>query len=176
MEAAPNRQGRRRDERIDVPQSGDLGGPAAHSRSAEHAVEEGLGVSRASSSTPSLLLTLLMLEFLVLAFSGRRGPTGLLLTPEEILDLLHYPWLALAAGFLALLWNLFYRAIGTSPGRAVVRGVMSEEENLAWTQTTRGWFSALLIQLTFFTGWLVTEVQVVSFLTKFTRPQTSSVA
>lgn len=118
-----------------------------------------------------LLLTLLMLEFLVLAFSGRRGPTGLLLTPEEILDLLDYPWLALVAGFLALLWNLFYRAIGTSPGRAVVRGVMREEENLAWTQTTRGWFSALLIQLTFFTGWLVTEVQVVSFLTKFSKAQ-----
>jgi phosphonate transport system permease protein len=113
-----------------------------------------------------LLLALLMLQFLVLAFSGERGATGLLLTPEEILDRLTYPWLALAALFLALLWNLFYRAIGTSPGRAVVRGVMQEEENLAWTQTARGWFSALLVQLTFFTGWLVTEVQVVSFLTK----------
>ena len=42
--------------------------------------------------TDLLLLTLmlLMVEFLALAFSGRRGPTGLLVTPEEILDLLAY--------------------------------------------------------------------------------------
>ena len=33
----------------------------------------------------------LMVEFLLLAFSGRRGPTGILLTAEQILDLLHQP-------------------------------------------------------------------------------------
>ena len=116
-----------------------------------------------------LLLTLLMVEFLILAFSGQRGPTGLLLTPEEILDLLSYPWLVIAAFMLATAWNLFYRSIGTSPGRATVRGIMPEEEYLPWTQTLRGWFAALLIQLTFFTGWLITEVQLYTFLTKFSK-------
>lgn len=115
------------------------------------------------------LLVLLMVEFLVLAFSGRRGPTGMLYTPEEILDLLSYPWLLVAAFLLATLWNLFYRTLGTSPGRAVVHGVMPEEEHLPWSQTTRGWFQAILIQLTFFTGWLVTEVQLVTFLTQFDK-------
>ncbi|MEM1201749.1 MAG: phosphonate ABC transporter, permease protein PhnE [Acidobacteriota bacterium] len=117
--------------------------------------------------TVLILLVLLMVEFLLLAFSGRRGPTGLLLTPEEILDLLDYPWLSFAALGLALVWNLFYRTIGTSPGRAVVRGVLPDERDLPWTQTLSGWFKVLLIQLTFFTGWLVTEVQLVTFLTQF---------
>lgn len=119
--------------------------------------------------TVLLLLFLLMLEFLFLAFSGRRGPTGFLLMPEEILDLLHYGWLSTGALLLALLWNLFYRVVGTSPGRATVRGVMESEEVLPWTQTSRGWFTVLLIQLTFFTGWLVTEVQLIDFLTKFSK-------
>lgn len=116
-----------------------------------------------------LLLVLLMIEFLVLAFSGERGPTGLLWTPEEILDLLSYPWLVTSAFVLATLWNLFYRAIGTSPGRAIVKGLMEEEEYLPWTQTFRGWFLAVLGQLTFFTGWLITEVNLVTFLTKFSK-------
>lgn len=116
-----------------------------------------------------LLLVLLMIEFLALAFSGRRGPTGLLLTPEEILDLLSYPWLVTAAFLLATVWNLFFRTVGTSPGRALVRGVMEEERFLPWTQTLRGWFTLLLIQLTFFTGWLITEVQLLTFLTKFSK-------
>ena len=119
--------------------------------------------------TVLLLLFLLMAEFLVLAFSGRRGPTGLLLTPEEILDRLSYPWLVIAALVLALVWNLFYRLIGTSPGRWVVHGPLPAEEHLPWTQTARGWFQALLIQLTFFTGWLITEVNLVTFLTKFSK-------
>ena len=119
--------------------------------------------------TVLILLLLLMVEFLSIAFSGMRGPTGLLVTPEEILDLLDYPWLVIVALVLATLWNLFYRLVGTSPGRAVVRGVMVEEEHLDWTQTLRGWFTAVLIQLTFFTGWLITEVQLLTFLTKFSK-------
>ena len=60
----------------------------------------------------------LMVEFLLLAFSGRRSPTGILLTAEQILDLLHYAWAALGGLVLATLWNLFYRLAGASPGRA----------------------------------------------------------
>ena len=32
-------------------------------------------------------------------------------------------------------------------------------EVLPWTLTLRGWFVAVFIQLTFFTGWLITELE-----------------
>jgi phosphonate transport system permease protein len=109
----------------------------------------------------------LMAEFLVLAFSGRRGPTGLLLTSEQILDLLHYAVAALGALVTAVAWDLFSRVIGASPGRALVAGVPEGERDLPWTRTLRGWFAAVFIELTFFTGWLITELELVTFLTKF---------
>ena len=112
-------------------------------------------------------ITLLMVEFLVLAFSGRRGPTGLLLSAEQILDLLHYAWAAGGGLALALLWNLFHRQLGSSLGRAWVRGVPDWEAPLEWTQTLRGWFTAIFIELTFFSGWLITELDLLTFLTKF---------
>ena len=108
-----------------------------------------------------------MAEFLVLAFSGRRGPTGILLTAEQILDLLHYAVAALGGLMLAVAWNLFSRVIGASPGRALVVGVPEGERDLPWTRTLRGWFTAVFIELTFFTGWLITELELVTFLTKF---------
>lgn len=114
-----------------------------------------------------LALFLLMLEFLAEAFSGERGPSGFLVTPEEILARLSYGW-AIGGGLaLALVWNLFYRAVGTSLGRSWVRGVAEGERDLAWSHTLRGWFGALLVLLTFFTGWLITEVELVAFFTKF---------
>jgi phosphonate transport system permease protein len=109
----------------------------------------------------------LMVEFLLLAFSGRRGPTGILLTAEQILDLLHYAWAALGGLVLAVLWNLFYRFAGASPGRTWVVGAPEWEVGLPWTRTVRGWFAVVFIELTFFTGWLITELQLVTFLTKF---------
>jgi phosphonate transport system permease protein len=114
-----------------------------------------------------LTMAWLMVEFLLLAFSGRRGPTGILLTAEQILDLLHYAWAALGGLALAVLWSLFYRAAGASPGRSLVLGVPEWEQGLAWTHTLRGWFAAVFIELTLFTGWLITELQLVTFLTKF---------
>ena len=112
-------------------------------------------------------ITLLMLEFLFLAFSGRRGPTGLLLSAEQILDLLHYSWSIVGGLILALMWNLFYRHLGASPGRAWVRGVPDWEAPLAWNQTLRGWYFAVFIELTVFSGWLITELDLFTFLTKF---------
>ena len=119
----------------------------------------------------ALLLTTagLMAELLIVAFSGRRGPTGLLLTAEEALDLLHYGWMAAACVVLAFTWNLFSRWIGSSPGRALVRGVPEWEADLAWSRTLRGWFAVLFIELTFFAGWLITEVDLPAFLTKFSK-------
>ena len=37
-----------------------------------------------------ITIALLMVEFLLLAFSGRRGPTGILLTAEQILEPVSY--------------------------------------------------------------------------------------
>ena len=99
-----------------------------------------------------IAMALLMVELLIVAFSGRRGPTGLLLSAEEILDLLHYAWVALAGLALAVVWQLFYRWLGATPGRALVVGVPEWERDLEWTHTLRGWFAAVFIELTFFAG------------------------
>jgi len=115
------------------------------------------------------VLALLMIDFLVIAFSGRRGPTGLLVTPEEVLLFLHYGWLVVAAVVLATSWHLARGILGTPLGGALIYGLPEEEQDVPWTQTFRGWFVALLIQLTLFTGWLITEVQLVTFLTKFSK-------
>jgi phosphonate transport system permease protein len=112
-------------------------------------------------------LTVLMVEFLVLAFSGLRGPTGLLLTAEQILDLLHYGWATAAGIGLAVVWSLLVPRLGASPGGAWVGEVPGWEAPLDWNRTLRGWFTAVFIQLTFFTGWLITELDLVTFLTKF---------
>ncbi len=118
-----------------------------------------------------ILLFLLMVDFLAIAFSGRRGPTGLLVTPEEVLDLLHYGPAILAALVLAGLWTLARGRLGASPGHALAAGLDKTEAAIPWTHTLRGWFTVLLIQLTFFSGWLITEVELVSFLTQFSKAQ-----
>jgi phosphonate transport system permease protein len=118
-----------------------------------------------------LWLFVLMVQFLVIAFSGERGPTGLLWTPEEILDLLSYGAATMGAFVLAGLWALLHRRLGSSPGWALVVGLDEDETPLPWSQTIRGWFIALLILLTFFTGWLITEVELVKFLTQFSKAQ-----
>jgi len=117
--------------------------------------------------TALITTLLLMVELQWVAFSGKRGATGLLMTAEEILKDLSYGPLTLVAFVLATAWNLFYRYIGCSPGRAWVRGEPEWERDLPWQHTLRGWFIALLIELSFFTGWLITEVDLGTFLTKF---------
>jgi phosphonate transport system permease protein len=128
------------------------------------------GVARLQAVLVDAMLVgaaLLMVEFLALAFSGRRGPTGLLLSAEQILDLLHYAW-AVAGGLLiAVTWGLFSSRLGASPGRAWFIGVPEWEAGLEWSRTLRGWFAAVFVELTFFTGWLITELDLVTFLTKF---------
>lgn len=114
-------------------------------------------------------LGLLMAEFLFLAFSGRRSPTGFLLPAEEILDLLHYGWAALAAAVAAIIWGRITAAVTASPGSAMIYGVAVEGP--PWTRTLRGWFTFLLAEITFLTGWLITEVQLVQFLTQFNKAQ-----
>ena len=132
------------------------------------ALDEGLARLQAILLDAALIaIVVLMAEFLALAFSGRRGDTGLLLTAEQILDLLHYGWSAAAGLLLAVVWNLFSARAGASPGRAWFVGVPEWEADLEWSRTLRGWFTAVFIELTFFTGWLITELDLVTFLTKF---------
>ena len=84
------------------------------------AMEKNLARLQATAVDAVLLgITILMVEFLVLAFSGQRGPTGLLLSAEQILDLLHYGWAAAGGIALAVLWNLFYHQLGASPDHLV---------------------------------------------------------
>ena len=90
----------------------------------------------------------------------------MLLSAEQILGLLHYGWAAFAGLALAVGWNLLHRVLGSSPGRAMVLGVADDERDLPWTRTLSGWFTVVLIELTFFTGWLITELDLVTFLTK----------
>ena len=117
--------------------------------------------------TVLLMLLALMAEFLVLSFSGRRGPTGMLLTPGEALDLLHYGWWAVGSTLLAAAWQLASRDQWASPAVALVLGTRDDDGHLPWSRTVRGWFTALFVELTFFTGWLFTELDLVAFLTKF---------
>ncbi len=112
---------------------------------------------------------LAMVEFLALAFSGRRGPTGLLLTPEEILGMLHYGWIIAGGVVFTAGWRLASPVLGRSPGDALIHGAAPGDRDVPWTQTVRGWFVALLVELTFCTGWLVTEVDLGTFLTKFSK-------
>ena len=86
-----------------------------------------------------LMLLGLMAEFLALSFSGRRGPTGMLLTPGEALDLLHYGWWALAAVTAGALWQLAGREAWASPATALMMGAAEDDRHLAWTRTLRGW-------------------------------------
>jgi phosphonate transport system permease protein len=117
--------------------------------------------------TALIAALLLMAELMAITFSGRRGPTGLLLTSEEILGVLHYSGVCMVGLILAMSWNLFYRDIGCSPGRAMMRGAPEWEHDLPWHHTLRGWFIAIFVEYCFFTGWVITEVNIASFLTQF---------
>jgi phosphonate transport system permease protein len=143
---------------------------AGEHRSTHAAIDANLSrLNALAIDTVLLALLLAMVEFLLWSFSGLRGPTGLLLGTEEILGRLHYPWLCLAALSLALVWNLFAGRLGSSPGRALAQGGEDWERDLPWTQTLSGWFLAILVELTVCTGWQITELDLVAFLTKFSK-------
>ena len=145
-------------------------GNGRHLSPRQTAWRENIGRAQAVALDATLItMAMLMAELVVVAFSGRRGATGLLLSAEQILDLLHYGWAAVGGLVLALIWNLLYRRLGASPGRALVLGVPEWERDLEWTHTLRGWFVAVFIELTFFAGWLVTELDLLTLFTKFTK-------
>ena len=80
-----------------------------------------------------ITLSILMVEFLLVVFSGRRGPTGLLISPEESLDLLHYGWAVIAGVLLATGWQAGSGKLGPSPGQSLVLGE-KEATHVAWSQ------------------------------------------
>jgi len=117
----------------------------------------------------SLLATfLLMAEFLVLALAV-PVVDGALRTAQEVLEGLHYGALALAGTVLALLWNAGGRLLGPTPGQSFAGALPRPETPVPWDRTLRGWFTLLFVELTFFTGWLVTEVDLATFFTNFDK-------
>ena len=112
---------------------------------------------------------LLMGEFLVraLVFPVEEGT---LRTAQEILERLHYA--ALGGAGLLLAVALARGGARSSAGR---RGSASPapcrrpSPRSPWDLTLRGWFTLLFVELTFFTGWLVTEVNLGTFFTNFDK-------
>ncbi len=107
---------------------------------------------------------LLMAEFLARALWG-ESEGGTVRTPQELLERLHYPLLVGAGALLAVLWLVLRARVGPSPGMVFAGSVTPEEDEAPWETTAWGWTTALLVELTFFTGWLVTEVDVGTLLT-----------
>ncbi len=121
-------------------------------------------------SVDALLLAtfLLMGEFLVrtLAFPVEEGA---LRTAQEILERLHYALLGGAGLLLAVLWHAAGRLLGGTPGLSFAGALPQSESEVPWDHTLRGWFTLLFVELTFFTGWLVTEVNLGTFFTNFDK-------
>ncbi len=113
-----------------------------------------------------LAALLLMVEFLARSLYASRGD-GTLATAQETLERLRYAWLAGAGALLAVLWQAGERTLGASPGMAFAGLLTPAERDEAWDATLRGWFTAVFVELTFFTGWLVTEVELGTFFTNF---------
>ena len=111
---------------------------------------------------------LLMGEFLVraLAFPVEEGA---LRTAQEVLERLHYAALGGAGLLLAVLWQVAARRVGGTPGQSFADALPSGAAERPWDRTLRGWFTLLFVELTFFTGWLVTEVDLGTFFTNFDK-------
>ncbi len=129
-----------------------------------------LGTRGLALCVDALLLStfLLMGEFLVrtLAFPVEEGT---LRTAQEILERLHYAVLGGAGLLLAALWQAAARVLGGTPGLSFAGALPQEETEVPWDLTVRGWFTLLFVELTFFTGWLVTEVDLATFFTNFDK-------
>jgi len=111
---------------------------------------------------------LLMGEFLVraLAFPVEDGA---LRTAQEVLERLHYALLGGAGLALGLLWHAGGRFVGGTPGQSFAGALPQGGGVVPWDLTLRGWFTLLFVELTFFTGWLVTEVDLATFFTNFDK-------
>lgn len=135
-----------------------------------HPVPPGPGARALALLVDALLLAsfLLMGEFLVraLVFPVEAGS---LRTAQELLERLHYAALGGAGLLLAALWALAARAVGGTPGQSFAGALPQGEGEVPWDRTLRGWFTLFFVEATFFTGWLVTEVDLGTFFTNFDK-------
>lgn len=129
-----------------------------------------LGARGLALLVDALLLStfLLMGEFLgrALVFPMEEGT---LRTAQEILERLHYGVLSGTGLALAVVWHAAGRLLGGTPGLSFAGALPQEEAEVSWDLTLRGWFTLLFVELTFFTGWLVTEVDLGTFFTNFDK-------
>lgn len=136
----------------------------------KHPLPVGPGTRLLALVVDAILLAtfLLMAEFLVraLAFPVEEGT---LRTAQEVLEKLHYAALGGAGLLLALLWNAGAGLLGGSPGQSFAGALPPGAAEVPWDLTLRGWFTLLFVELTFFTGWLVTEVDLGTFFTNFDK-------
>jgi phosphonate transport system permease protein len=110
----------------------------------------------------------LMVQFLVwFLFLDARD--GVLESAQDVLGKLSFVHLTLLSAILAVSWHFFCRQIGSSPGLAFAGYKVDGDEDLAWSQTLSGWFLVFFVELTFFTGWVVTEVDLYNLLTNFQK-------
>ncbi len=129
-----------------------------------------LGARGLALLVDALLLAtfLLMGEFLARALVF-PVEDGALRTAQEVLERLHYAVLAGAGLLLAAAWQWAERFLGGTPGLSFAGALPQTESEVPWDRTLRGWFTLLFVELTFFTGWLVTEVDLGTFFTNFDK-------
>lgn len=136
----------------------------------KHPLPVGPGTRLLALVVDAVLLAtfLLMGEFLVraLAFPVEEGA---LRTAQEVLERLRYAALGGAGLLLALVWNAGSRFLGATPGQSFAGALPPGAAEVPWDLTLRGWFTLLFVELTFFTGWLVTEVDLGTFFTNFDK-------
>jgi phosphonate transport system permease protein len=136
----------------------------------KHPLPVGPGTRLLALVVDAILLAtfLLMAEFLVraLAFPVQDGA---LRTAQEVLERLHYAALGGAGLLLALVWQAAARLVGGTPGQSFAGALPPGAGDVPWDLTLRGWFTLFFVELTFFTGWLVTEVDLGTFFTNFDK-------
>ena len=136
----------------------------------KHPLPAGPGARLLALLVDAVLLAtfLLMGELLVraLAFPVEQGT---LRTAQEVLERLHYAGLGTAGLLLAALWNAAGRRLGGTLGQSFAGALPPGAAEVPWDRTLRGWFGLLFVELTFFTGWLVTEVDLGTFFTNFDK-------
>jgi len=136
----------------------------------KHPLPVGPGTRLLALVVDAILLAtfLLMGEFLVraLAFPVQEGT---LRTAQEVLEKLRYAVLGGVGLLLAIVWNAGARLLGATPGQSFAGALPPGAAEVPWDRTLRGWFTLVFVELTFFTGWLVTEVDLGTFFTNFDK-------
>ena len=116
-----------------------------------------------------LLATFLLMGELLVRTLVFPVEEGTLRTAQEILERLHYAALGGSGLLLAVIWHGAGRFLGGTPGLSFAGALPQAESEVPWDLTLRGWFTLLFVELTFFTGWLVTEVNLGTFFTNFDK-------